>query len=988
MIAAYSFYFGQPWWLAALLLVIPVVWIGVRSLRALSRLRRATAISLRCLVVILLSVMLARPMIAEKSDKLTLIVVLDRSRSVPQKLQEASVSFLTEAITRRMPGDHLAVIDVSEKAAISKLPGPPGDKNPIPRPNPSLSGLQSRLSSGIQMAMAIAPPDTAARILLVSDGNQTEGDLAEASRIAAANGIPVDVLPLRYNYDREVVFKRLVAPCTARSGQTVDLRFVLNSTGDARGRILLNLNGKPVDLDPDSPDVAVAVRLKAGTNVKSVSLPVGARGVHEFDAYFIGDDPDQDGIEQNNRAGAMTFVAGPGKVLVIDADGASGAAVARALQQAGIDSKHAPADELPDQLTRLMGADAIVLIDTDNSLFTLAQQEMLCRYVKDLGGGLVMVGGPESFGAGGWIGSPVADILPVDLDPPQKKELPKGALVLIMHACEMPQGNYWGKRVAITAVNALSRLDLVGVLDYAWGAGGANWVVPLGLAGDKKQAVDAIKKMQMGDMPDFGAPMQEAYDKLKNCDAAQKHMIIISDGDPSPPSVQLLNQLKQGGITCTGVAVFPHSSNPAAVQSLLRIAEATGGRFYNVKDPNSLPQIFVKEAKVVRRSLIVEETFSPRVSFGVSEIIKGIPDKLPNLDGYVLTGPKGGLAQTILTSVKGDPILAAGQAGLGRCVAFTSSADARWASDWMQWSGFERFWEQAVRWASKSSHPADCEVFTDVHGREVTVSVEAVDAAGNFVQFADIVGQVIAPDFSSEQLPLSQVGPGMYRGRFDAASPGSYLVNLRYRKVGENAATGLVQSAVTVPYAAEFRDLSDNTPLLAKVAGITGGRVIKSDPEQANLFDKTGMKFPHTAQPLTKPLIFIWIVVFLLDVAVRRVSLDFAAILRRVSALAAKLRPSISGSATLDRLKLRQAQLRRRLRPGAGTEHASRRFEADREDSRNLPTSREQPHPEKPPPKTTREPPAGETQQDQEASHLQQLLKAKRKSANRLRDSE
>ncbi len=74
-------------------------------------------------------------------------------------------------------------------------------------------------------------------------------------------------------------------------------------------------------------------------------------------------------------------------------------------------------------LAKLMDTDAIILVNTDCSNFTFAQQDMICSYVNDLGGGLVMTGGPSPFGAGGWIGSPVAEILPVDLDPPQKKQL-------------------------------------------------------------------------------------------------------------------------------------------------------------------------------------------------------------------------------------------------------------------------------------------------------------------------------------------------------------------------------------------------------------------------------------------------------------------------------------------------------------------------------------------------------------------------------------
>jgi hypothetical protein len=277
-------------------------------------------------------------------------------------------------------------------------------------------GEQTKLADGVQMAMAIAPPNTAVRILLISEGNETAGDLKETARIAAINRIPIDVLPLRYEYDREVIFKRLAAPTKARSGETISLRFILNSTTGTSGRLFLNLNGKPVDLAPDSAEIAAAVDLRPGTNVKTISLPVGTRGVHEFEAVFVPDDPGQDKVPQNNRASAMTFVAGPGHVLVVDGDGTSGLVLKRILENSDIDARYCPAAELPDNLARLMDSDAVILVNTDCSSFSYQQQEMLCRYVTDLGGGLVMAGGPQSFGAGGWIGSPVAEILPVDLD--------------------------------------------------------------------------------------------------------------------------------------------------------------------------------------------------------------------------------------------------------------------------------------------------------------------------------------------------------------------------------------------------------------------------------------------------------------------------------------------------------------------------------------------------------------------------------------------
>jgi len=979
MIYTYGFYFSRPWWLLGCVLLVPIVWLGLRNLAALGSVRRVLAIVLRCLVVIILVALLARPMLTRTSKRMTLIAVVDRSQSIPANLQKSALEYLSQAFADKGAADQLAVVDVAEAASISKLPT---SDIVIRQRNTTLNGQQSKLADGIQMAMAIAPPDTAVRILLVSEGNETGGDLKEAARIAAANKIPIDVRPLTYSYENEVVFKRLVAPTKARSGQTVQLRFILNSTTSVHGKLLLNLNGESVDLVPDSPEIALAVDLDPGTNVKTISMPVGMNGIHEFEAVFIPDESWQDKIVQNNRASTITYVAGPGNIMVVDADGTTGQAMVRALQNTDMDVRYTTTAEFPDNLSRLMGTDAVLLVNTGCGNFTYQQQEMLCRYVNDLGGGLIMVGGPQSFGAGGWIGSPVAEILPVDLDPPQKKQLPKGALVLIMHACEMPQGNYWGTRVAIAAVKTLSRLDLIGILAYNW-AGPSDWVYPLSPAGDKKAVITAIEQMQMGDMPSLQDHLQQAYDKLKSCDASQKHVIVISDGDPAAPTQELLTKCKEAGITCTGVAIFPHS--PMDIQSLARVAQVTGGRFYDVKDPQQLPQIFIKEAQVVRRALIVEETFSPQITYSLSEIIKGISSAMPNLDGYVVTGPKGGLNQVVISSTQADPILATCQSGLGRCAAFTSSVDSRWASSWLQWGGFDRFWEQAVRWAAKPSQSADCEVFADVRGRQVTVNVEAIDAEGKFIQFGNIEGQIIAPDVSTNQMELTQVGPGQYQGQFQAIASGSYVVNLRYKKLADDT-THFTQTTVTIPFAPEFRDLTDNEPLLAEVSEISGGRILSSDPNQADLFDYAGLKFPETELPLLRPLMLIWLALFLLDVAARRVILDIRAIARRVASFVSLKKIERKTDQTLDRLRARRQTLREQLSARKADQSAARRYEASKDYQGELPTTesvkRAEIKVEKKPEKTVPK----KTEATQESSHIQRLLKAKHKAAENRQD--
>jgi hypothetical protein len=422
------------------------------------------------------------------------------------------------------------------------------------------------------------------------------------------------------------------------------------------------------------------------------------------------------------------------------------------------------------------------------------------------------------------------------------------------------------------------------------------------------------------------------------------------------------------------------------IQSLVRVAQSTGGRFYDVKDPQQLPQIFIKEAQVVRRALIIEETFTPQITYSLSEIVRGLSDAMPNLDGYVVTGPKGGLNQVVLTSGQSDPILATCQSGLGRCAAFTSSVDSRWASNWLQWSGFERFWEQAVRWAAKPSQSADCEVFADVQGRQVTINVEAIDAEGKFIQFANIEGQIIAPDVSTGALELTQIGPGQYHGQFQAAASGSYIVNLRYKKLTEDKKTLFTHTTVTIPFAPEFRDLTDNAPLLAEVSDISGGRILSSDPNQADLFDYTGLKFPETEMPLLRPLMFILLALFLLDVAARRVILDVRAIARRAASFVRLKKSEHKTDQTLERLRAKRQKLRDQLSARKADQSASRRYQAGEDYRGKMPTTEAVKRAETKAEKKPEKPVPEKAEAIDDSSHIQKLLRAKHKAAENRQD--
>ncbi|MHC4143095.1 MAG: hypothetical protein ACYSUF_14945, partial [Planctomycetota bacterium] len=199
---------------------------------------------------------------------------------------------------------------------------------------------------------------------------------------------------------------------------------------------------------------------------------------------------------------AVTFAGAEGKILVIDDGATQSQYLVRALAESELSVEVAGTAALARGPV-FLAYDAVALANIPRYALTDDEDRTLHAYVHDLGGGLVMLGGPLSFGAGGWIDSETARVLPIKLDPPQSRQMPRGALALIMHSTEMPQGNYWGQKVAIAAIEALSRLDYVGIIDFDYRAGGCVWQFGPEEAGDKTDAINAAKKMIMGDMPDF-----------------------------------------------------------------------------------------------------------------------------------------------------------------------------------------------------------------------------------------------------------------------------------------------------------------------------------------------------------------------------------------------------------------------------------------------------------------------------------------------------
>jgi hypothetical protein len=481
--------------------------------------------------------------------------------------------------------------------------------------------------------------------------------------------------------------------------------------------------------------------------------------------------------------------------------------------------------------------------------------------------------------------------------------------------------------------------------------------------------------------------MKLAAQGLISTTASQRHAIIISDGDASAPSGTVLQTFIDNKITVTTVMVGGHGT-PADQNKMQTVATKTGGRFYNIKNPKQLPQIFIKEARLVSRSLIQDgDVYQPSVVSQLPGPTQGFT-AVPSIDGYVLTAPREGLAQTpILISTEDgrDPLFANWNYGLGRTVAYTSDLSALWGARWASWDRFQAFWEQAIRWSMRPSAPSNMHVSTRIEGETAIVELEALDADAGYVNFLNTNGIVVRPGAATEQLSLQQTGPGRYRGEFDVDDAGAYLLNIAFQTgTADNAETHNLPAAVTVPYPREFRAVKHNAALMKSVMEQTGGRVLTmdDDPELVSLFDREGLDVARSPKPVWDFLAIVAATLLILDVAARRLTVDPQKMAG--AARAAVQKRGEASEETVAAWKRARSQVAHRRDPAAkktSDEARTARFEAGEDDAQHaIDVGAEGPGEHDPSARPAAPRPATPTPDDDEGIHTSRLLAAKRRA--------
>jgi uncharacterized membrane protein len=997
-------------WYSALWLVVAIsgllIWVSSRSLAALGPIRRWIAIGLRCLLVLFLVLALAELRLRKSSESLTVMFVVDRSLSIPQEIDPSDPlkdlrwkrihDFIAGSTLNRGTGHELDQAGVITFGRRPRLILPPSTVEKLNVTNELAGDLDTNytdIGAAIKLALASFPEGSSKRIVLLSDGNENLGNAEEQARLAKLNNVQIDVVTLAAGVrnEQEVLVESVEAPPLTEQGSRLPIWVVIRSYNPRRVRGTLRLEQKSTESAPVLVKILPGQGVpndQVGSETPRVELQPGVnrfrfqqtlaseKRSYTYEAKFQPEEQANEAGEwtkgvpgdrpQNNSASTHVVTLAQRRVLFIEQDGKAGehAWLTSQLPRAGkskLQIVRATPKDLPankaDLGVFLSNFDSVVLANVPMEQFSADQMEMIRTNTYDQGCGLVMIGGPESFGAGGWQDTPVERALPVDCDIKSLKVAGKGGLVLIFHASEIAEGNRWQKIIAKLAVKKLSPVDMVGV-EY-WDFGGTRWHIKFQTVGlNRESMLRQIDSMTPNDMMDCNPSLKNAFDELTDPKhgLATKHIIFISDGDHWNADPALLAKMKAAGVTCTTVCITSHGALEKT--KMKDIATATGGRAYVPTSPNNLPAIYIQETRVVSQSFIHDKKFTPALR-QASGPAASLPADLPPLYGFVRTTKKPSTLTNMAiegpsTGDQEYPVLAYWQYGLGKAVAFTSDARTQaagiqgWDRDWASSDIYLKFWEQVIGWSLRSVETGRLAMITEYRDGKIKVTIDARDENKKPITNLRLEGRVTPPSPQVNGgkdivLDFKQKNAGQYEAEFKAEEAGSYFLNaLAKQLVGEKDKDGKdvqvektidgVRSGVTIPYSPEFADLESNTALLKKLAGITGGEVWnETDAALKAVIDKNQVFRPAPANARSLQPFWFWLVLLagaglLLDVAIRRISLEPEEVFSRVHYWWESLR---GRREALEKTPAFIARLKQRKGEAIDERKTRRRFEAE-----------------------------------------------------------
>ena len=827
--------------LALTLILLAAEWfVYVRQMRYRGKFYLAVRLAgAAMLILALLGVSISR-----RSGVNTTIFLADISNSNEQNL-EAMEDFLDEAIAR-MPGDNqYGIITFGKNYLVDQfLTGEDHFSRIMSLPDKTATNFEEAISR----ALAMIPSGGAGRVVILTDGRETKGDML--STASALNSRQIELLALVYDVSQgqDAYIENVELPSYLYQGDKYSMTVTVESNYETDAQLQIWMGSQQKS--------AYEVHLNRGGNRFQFQQEVMGENVESFEVRVAAPG---DSCEENNSYHAYSVVDSAPRVLVVTGRGEDSSQYKSLLDSANCNYSTISARNAPDTLEKMLEYKSIILENV--YMFDLPEGflDNIETYVKDYGCGLVCCGGDTSYALGGYRGSVLETVLPVDMQLRGVNENPSMAMIMVIdHSGSMSVNAGNGATsldlavtAAQTAVDQMLDTDYVGVLAFD---DTFSWVVEPTAVTDREGIKEEIATIPEGGGTTIQPALWEALKGVQGCDASIRHVVLLTDGQGETNDYRkLTDSFNDAGVTLSTVAVGAGSDS----KLLERIAKECGGRYYYSDLATDVPRIFAQEV------FLGGDTYLQNGEFGLAvnsrhEITRGLfADGWPKILGYVSATPKRA-SNVLIASEKDDPVLTVMQYGLGHTVAWNTDVTNQWTAGFAGESDYVQLWRRMIDYSVGNAGIGEDSVDVLTAGGYTTITYRTPDYG---IQ-TKVEAVYTDPEGNTLTQPLQATAPGSFETRLDTDVTGIY--NLSVRRIDEGEITNAVTTVTAVQYSDEYKFSVSDAAFREFVERY--GRILEPG-ENFWQKRKSGLRERYE---LTVWLILLALLWFVLDIAMRR----------------------------------------------------------------------------------------------------------------------
>jgi Mg-chelatase subunit ChlD len=680
----------QPIWLLVLIPVTAAWFAWPLPNRGLKMLR----------AIIFALVVLALAQIAIKlPDRAgTVIVVADRSESMPQN-SDASEKEIIGLLHKSMgPRDQLGVVAFGQQAVVEQSP----QHTEFGGFTAQVGADHSSLNDAIESALSLIPPDGGGRVLVLSDGKWTGKDPAAAAARAAGRGVAVDYRLLARPQINDTAIQSFLTPQSVLPGQAFVLSAWVQSPGEQEIQYQLRRGDEIIS--------SGSKKISTGLTRLMFRDRAATAGVNEYTVTIQG--ATNDPVPENNSARALVGVEGSKPVLIVSAAGENSGLV-KLLRGGDVEVIGKTAEKCNWSLEELSQFSSVILENVPAELIGMSGMETLASWVEETGSGLAMTGGQKSYGPGGYFKSPLERVMPVSMEMRREHRKLSVAVVVALDrsgSMSMPAG---GGRIkmdladlgTVSVLDLLSPMDEIGVFAVDTTA---HEIVPLDSVEKNLSYRSQILKIgsEGGGIYIYEALVASAR-MISSAKAQTKHIILFSDAADAEQSdhyQDIVAKLREADVTVSVVGLG--TDHDVDANMLKDLAHLGGGECYFSNDPDEIPRIFAQDTFTIARSTFVDQPTPFSLTAGYSLIGSQLNSAPPSLGGYNLCyiRPQANLAAVTSDEYKA-PVVASWNAGNGRVLCYLGEADGKFSGDFAKWKEAGEFYSTLARWVAGKHEP-------------------------------------------------------------------------------------------------------------------------------------------------------------------------------------------------------------------------------------------------------------------------------------------